>query len=126
MNIGLMTLSGLIALAGIGLAYQMYRRQPDLPGRLARAVPGLYQLSLNKFYIDELYAMYIVGPLDRLAKILGGLDKQVIDNLVDLTGQAPRVLGYLFRPVQNGLVQFYALAMLLGLTVFILALVRAL
>jgi NADH-quinone oxidoreductase subunit L len=126
MNIGLMTLSGLIALAGIGLAYQFYRYQPDLPGRLARAVPGLYQLSLNKFYIDELYAKYIVGPMDYLAKLLGGLDKQVIDNLVDLSGQAPRVLGYLFRPVQNGLVQFYALAMLLGLTVFILALVRAL
>ena len=35
----------------------------------------------------------------------------------------PRMFGALFRPVQNGLVQFYALAMVLGLVVFLLALV---
>ena len=38
----------------------------------------------------------------------------------------PRLFGVLFRPVQNGLVQFYALAMILGLTVFLLALVSKL
>jgi hypothetical protein len=31
------------------------------------------------------------------------------------------MLGRVFRPVQNGLVQFYGLAMLLGLAVFIVA-----
>jgi hypothetical protein len=36
------------------------------------------------------------------------------------------LVGKLFRPVQNGLVQFYALAMVLGLTVFLLALIRSL
>ena len=50
-------------------------------------------------------------------------DQYVVDGLVDLVGQVPRLLGVLFRPVQNGLVQFYALAMVLGLTVFLLALV---
>jgi NADH-quinone oxidoreductase subunit L len=50
----------------------------------------------------------------------------VIDGLVDLVGHIPRLLGDLFRPVQNGLVQFYALAMVLGLTVFLIALARAL
>ena len=33
----------------------------------------------------------------------------------------PRLVGRLFRPIQNGLVQFYALAMVLGLTVFLSA-----
>jgi NADH-quinone oxidoreductase subunit L len=37
----------------------------------------------------------------------------------------PAFIGQLFRPIQNGLVQFYALAMALGLTVFLIALVRA-
>ena len=44
------------------------------------------------------------------------------DEFVDIVGQVPRVLGSLFRPVQNGLVQFYALAMILGLAVFLIAL----
>ena len=56
----------------------------------------------------------------------GTIDLNVVDALVDLIGQTPRLLGGLFRPVQNGLVQFYALAMVLGLTVFLLALVRSL
>jgi hypothetical protein len=34
----------------------------------------------------------------------------------------PRFFGGLFRPVQNGLVQFYALATVLGLVVFIFVL----
>jgi hypothetical protein len=46
-----------------------------------------------------------------------------LDGLVDLTGYLFRWLGFRFRPVQNGLVQFYALAMVLGLTVFLIALV---
>ena len=49
-----------------------------------------------------------------------------MDGLVDLVGLIPRLLGMRFRPVQNGLVQFYALAMVLGLTVFLLALVSRL
>jgi hypothetical protein len=41
-------------------------------------------------------------------------------------GKLPALIGRLPRPIQNGLVQFYALAMVLGLTVFLLALVRSL
>ena len=54
------------------------------------------------------------------------IDMYLVDSLVDLLGHLPRFVGILFRPMQNGLVQFYALAMVLGLTVFLLALVRAL
>jgi NADH-quinone oxidoreductase subunit L len=126
-NWGLMGLSSLLALGGIGVAYLVYVKQPDLAGRLARAAPGLYQLSLNKFYIDELYDYFIVQPLQGLATFCGSfLDHDLIDGLVDLVGHIPRLFGALFRPVQNGLVQFYALAMVLGLTVFLLALVRSL
>jgi NADH-quinone oxidoreductase subunit L len=45
----------------------------------------------------------------------------VIDGLVDLFAQVPSFLGVLFRPIQNGLVQFYALLMILGLAGFLLS-----
>jgi NADH-quinone oxidoreductase subunit L len=122
----MMTGSSLIALAGIGLAWLMYIRSPAMPAELARKVPLLYQASLNKFYFDELYYAWIVQPFQGLATFLRQIDLNVVDALVDLVGHVPRLLGGLFRPVQNGLVQFYALAMILGLTVFVLALVRAL
>jgi NADH-quinone oxidoreductase subunit L len=126
MNLALMTISGLIAMAGIGLAWLMYVKQPALPGQLARAAQALYQLSLNKFHVDELYDVFILKPLQGVTLFARIFDQYVVDGLVDLIGHVPRLIGMLFRPVQNGLVQFYALAMILGLTVFLIALVRSL
>jgi NADH-quinone oxidoreductase subunit L len=117
-----MVVSSLIALAGIGIAYWMYVRRPGLADRLVRFIPGLYQLSRNKFYLDELYAALVVQPLSGLASFCRVFDLHLVDGLVDLVGQVPRFLGQLFRPIQNGLVQFYALAMVLGLAVFLSAL----
>jgi NADH-quinone oxidoreductase subunit L len=126
LNWSMMGLSSLLALGGIGVAWLMYVRQPDLPRRMADAAPRLYQLSLNKFHIDELYDALILTPLAGFTSFIRIFDLHVLDALVDLIGHVPRMLGFRFRPVQNGLVQFYALAMALGLTVFLIALVTRL
>jgi NADH-quinone oxidoreductase subunit L len=114
--------SSLLALGGIGLAWWMYVLQPEAAGRIATAIRGLYQLSLNKFYLDELYDFFLVRPMDLLADFARVFDLYVIDGLVDLLGQVPRFIGLLFRPIQNGLAQFYALGMALGMVVFLLIL----
>jgi NADH-quinone oxidoreductase subunit L len=126
LNYWMMFVSSLVALVGIGVAWLMYIRQPDLPGRMARSAQGLYQLSLNKFHIDELYDSLILKPLAGFTTFTRIFDLYVLDGLVDLTGYLLRWCGFRFRPVQNGLVQFYALAMVLGLTVFLIALVTRL
>jgi NADH-quinone oxidoreductase subunit L len=127
LNWALMGISTVFALAGTGVAYAMYVARPALAGETARAVPALYQLSLNKFHIDELYNAFIIKPLRGISSFLGGFDLHIVDGLVDLVGSVPRLLGMLFRPVQNGLVQFYALTMVLGLTMIVLlVLVRSL
>jgi proton-translocating NADH-quinone oxidoreductase chain L len=123
MNLVLMSISGALALLGIGLAYVMYVQQPALPTQLAHSIRALYELSYNKFHIDEIYAACIVIPLAMVAAFIRAFDLYFIDGLVDLLAQVPRMLGYLFRPVQNGLVQFYGLAMVLGLTIFLVALI---
>jgi NADH-quinone oxidoreductase subunit L len=122
MNLGLMLLSTVAGLLGLAVAYVMYVRQPGLAVLVAHRIKRLYQLSLNKFYFDELYDYFLVRPLVGLYHTARALDQYLIDGLVDLVGQLPRLVGYVFRPVQNGLVQFYGLAMVLGLTVFLLAL----
>jgi NADH-quinone oxidoreductase subunit L len=126
MNIGLMTISSLLAVGGIALAWLMYIRQPDLPGKVADSARFLYQLSYNKFYVDEIYSALIVAPIQGFNQFSRIFDLNVLDSIVDLIGHVPVLVGKLFRPVQNGLVQFYALAMVLGLTVFLLALIRSL
>jgi proton-translocating NADH-quinone oxidoreductase chain L len=120
-NLPLMLGSSAFALAGIGLAYWMYVKKPALPDEVAKAIPAGYELSRNRFYLDEIYDALIVKPLSALAYLLRAIDQYVIDGLVDLLAQVPRFIGYLFRPIQNGLVQFYALLMALGVAGFLLS-----
>jgi len=122
-NIPLMLVSSVLALGGVGVAWWMYVRQPGMAGKLVLHIQGLYQLSLNKFHVDEIYYALIVGPAIVFANVCFLFDQYVVDSLVDLTAQIPPRLGKLLRPIQNGLVQFYALAMMLGLAVFLSALV---
>ncbi len=123
-NFVLMAVSTVIALAGMGLAYYLYVAQPALPRRLAGALQWSYQLSLNKFYVDEIYDAIFVKPLNAVARFARSLDQYGIDSVVDLMGQLPRLLGAVFQPVQNGLVQYYALTMMVGVVVFLIALIR--
>jgi NADH-quinone oxidoreductase subunit L len=112
------------ALGGILAAVWMYLLRPGMAAALAARWQALYQLSLNKFYIDELYAFFLVQPLVGFARFCRGLDFHVLDqSIVDTVAQIPRLLGLVFRPIQNGLAQFYALAMALGVAVFVVALV---
>jgi NADH-quinone oxidoreductase subunit L len=111
----------LVALAGIGAAWLLYLRAPGLLGRLTEAMrPAyLYQLSYGKLFFDQIYYVLIVWPLKVLAYLFRFFDSFVVDGLVNLAGWLPRLLGAVLRPLQIGLVQFYALAMMLGLVVLI-------
>jgi NADH-quinone oxidoreductase subunit L len=122
-NWGLVAGSTFIALTGVTLAWFMYVFQPGSAAKLAASMEVLYQFSLNKFYLDELYDFFLVRPLTWLANAARIFDLYVIDWLVDFIGQVPRFVGLVFRPIQNGLAQFYALAMALGMVVFLIALV---
>jgi NADH-quinone oxidoreductase subunit L len=80
-----------------------------------------YRLSANKFYFDEIYAALVVWPMQIIARVCAWFDRWVIDGLVDLTGYVPAAVGYVMRGLQVGLVQFYALAMVLGVLVLVAA-----
>jgi len=80
-----------------------------------------YRLSRDKFYFDELYAALVVWPLRALAAALAWADRWIVDGLVNLAGQIPPAIGTLMRPLQMGLVQFYALAMVLGVLILVAA-----
>jgi NADH-quinone oxidoreductase subunit L len=80
-----------------------------------------YRLSLNKFYFDEIYAALVVWPLRIVAAFCYSFDRLVIDGLVDLAGRIPAAAGYIMRGLQMGLVQFYALAMVLGMLILVAA-----
>jgi NADH-quinone oxidoreductase subunit L len=52
-----------VALAGWLIADLVYRRGPERPRALAAAMPGLYRLLENKYYVDPIYGKVIVKPI---------------------------------------------------------------
>jgi NADH-quinone oxidoreductase subunit L len=83
---------------------------------------GLYQLSYRKFFFDPLYFALVVWPLEIFARFCAWFDSNVIDLLVDFIGFLPKLISACLRPLQGGLIQFYALAMVLGILVLMIVL----
>ena len=116
LNWTLMGVSAALALGGIGAAFALYRN-----GGAETAPPGLdrvFALSRDKLYVDEIYGAVLVKPAEVLAFLARVFDG-FLDALSRLVAAVPRFAGHWVRPIQNGLVQFYALSMALGLAVFL-------
>ncbi|MCC6492404.1 MAG: NADH-quinone oxidoreductase subunit L [Pirellulales bacterium] len=118
-HIDLMVASGVIAVAGIALAWFMYVRRPGLAASLSQAGRRLYDLSYRKFYFDELFLAALVLPLRAFAWLCYMADVHVIDRLVDAAGAAPRVASRLPRLLHTGLVSNYALMMWAGVLAYL-------
>tara|TARA_B100001142_G_scaffold102482_1_gene104603 strand:+ start:3704 stop:5605 length:1902 start_codon:yes stop_codon:yes gene_type:complete len=112
----LMGFSVAFALLAWFVAGRLYHSGFDLASRLRSKCEPLYQLSLNKWYVDEFYNSVIIQP-GRLfsTHILWRLfDQNVIDRAVNTTADVVRMVGNSIRPLQNGLTQNYALIFTLG------------
>ena len=114
----LMAVSSLIAIAGIVIAAFLYLKRPELPDMFAARYPGVYRFLVNKGYIDELYDAVVVQPVKALSEhVLWKADARVIDGAVNGTGQIVAETGALVRQMQTGSVRTYAVSVLFGAVV---------
>ncbi len=126
MELVLLAVSALVALAGIGLAYGRYVQGSDTGvGRLSAGITRLARplepIASRKWLVDELYAALIVGPLLALSSWFSRVvDQGVVDGAVNLVGQANLAVGGALRKVHNGLVPTYALSLFCGVVALLL------
>lgn len=117
-----MIISVIVALSGILLANKFYS-DPEwsIPKQLAKNFKALNSLLFRKYYLDEFYFFSVVDPVLFAAnKILWKLfDTKIIDGFANGTASVTIFLSNLFRKIQTGVVQNYALVMFGGI-VFIL------
>jgi NAD(P)H-quinone oxidoreductase subunit 5 len=109
-----------IGLIGITLASLMYLSRKIDPSAIASKIPTLYNLSLNKWYIDDIYNNVFVIGLRRVARQVMEVDYRVVDGAVNLTGLATLLGGEGLKYLETGRAQFYALIIfgaVLGLVV---------
>ncbi|MBN2289710.1 MAG: NADH-quinone oxidoreductase subunit L [Candidatus Glassbacteria bacterium] len=111
-----MALSVAVAAGGIYAAWVFYLRRPETAGSLAGRLRICYQVLLNKYYVDEIYNIFIVQPVKLGSTYLLWklFDVSLVDGAVNLTGRTVRGLGRLAARLQNGYAQVYAISFLLG------------
>jgi NAD(P)H-quinone oxidoreductase subunit 5 len=98
-----------IGLIGITLASLMYLSRKIDPSAIASKIPALYNLSLNKWYLDDIYNSVFVIGLRRVARQVMEVDYRVVDGAVNLTGLATLLGGEGLKYLETGRAQFYAL-----------------
>ena len=98
---GFLTMAGLsavIATAGIGLGFLLYRRAGD-PDPLQRLWAGGFRALANRLYVDEIYQATIIRGLTLLGQVAAGLDRWIFAGAVRLGAglcQCAAVAGDLF------------------------------
>ncbi|MBI4481988.1 MAG: NADH-quinone oxidoreductase subunit L [Acidobacteria bacterium] len=139
-------LSILMAAAGFSVAYLFYLKRQELADRAAKAAQWAHTLLYRKYYVDELYDALFVnrakdlgngfwafdrkvvdglgvdgsGRLTLWSATLSGLfDLRVVDGIVNLVGRTTDAGSRAMRRLQTGLVQRYALVMIVGVFAFL-------
>ena len=114
----LMIIAVIVALIGIWVAYVMYIKNRELPDKLANKFPLLYRLVYNKWYVDEIYEGLIGWPLYFAGQVLWMIwDELIVDGAVRFVYGFVRGVGGALRYIQTGNVQFYAVAVMLGILI---------
>ncbi|HNX97043.1 MAG TPA: NADH-quinone oxidoreductase subunit L, partial [Candidatus Aminicenantes bacterium] len=142
----LMALSVGVALAGIALAYLVYLRWQGRPARwLAGKFSAGTRILQNKYYVDDLYNILVVGGTKLTGLFLGHFDRKVVDGAVNGAAWAGRQIsrasiavdthvvdgsvnglgrlnqacGRGLRRLQTGTIYTYALGVVIGLVVLV-------
>jgi NADH-quinone oxidoreductase subunit L len=116
LELGLMAISTLVALAGIGVATLVFLKAPERAAALAARFGGLHRILLNKYYVDEVYDAAVVQPIKRTSSGLlwRGVDAGLIDGTVNGVGLAIRGWSAVLRRMQTGSVRAYAMSFFVG------------
>lgn len=115
----LMIVSVVLALGGILVAREIYLNNTSIIDRLIEKLNGIYNLLLNKYYVDEIYDAVVVKPTVKGSeKILWKItDSKIIDGIINTTASLIGFISLHIRKIQNGVAQSYAIVMVLGICI---------
>ena len=100
---------------GILLASWLYKKQNERPGKIANSLSSVYKTVYNKFYIDEVY-LFVTKKLvfNLIGRPAAWFDKNVVDGMVNTTGNTTQLVSEKIKKIQSGKVQQYAIYSLIG------------
>ena len=123
-----MAFSIALALAGIYLALHVYTKRPKIAENISSRFKRLYNLLLNKYFVDEVYEAAVVQPIQKGSeKILWKFaDNIIIDGTVNGAAKVIDKISGTVRKIQTGIAQSYAVIMMAGIALVLLWLILSL
>jgi len=104
-----------IGLTGILVALRLYKKQNERPSQIANSLKGIYKAAYRKFYIDEVYLFFTKKILFNLVgRPAAWFDKNIVDGMVNATGNTTQLISEKIKKIQSGKVQQYAIYSLIG------------
>jgi NADH-quinone oxidoreductase subunit L len=101
------------------LAIYIFGIQKNVPSEDAN-ITGIQKIIYHKFYIDEMYDLLIVRPVNTLSVFFHQIvDFLIIDLVVEGTGRLVKFSSSEFRKVQSGNVGFYLFMIVISISVII-------
>ena len=99
----LMVLSVLSAVLAWYLASRVYKSGFEIASRLREKWEWAYKISLNKWYVDELYNLVLIKPVHLFTThfLWRLFDLNIIDRIVNTSGAFARTAGNTIRPFQK-------------------------
>jgi NADH-quinone oxidoreductase subunit L len=118
---GLMAVSTVVAVGGIGLAFFFFLKNPRAADDMANRFAGLHRVLVNKYYVDEIYDATIVQPIGIVSEdaLWKGIDLRVIDGTVNRVGEMVVGSSEILRRLQTGSVRVSAASLFLGVVLIL-------
>jgi NADH-quinone oxidoreductase subunit L len=105
----------LIGVLGIFVAMVMYRKENNIPERLAATFKNTYKLAYHKFYIDEFYLFVTKKIIFRyISEPIAWFDRHIIDGTMNSIATVTQVVSFRIRKFQSGQLQQYAFVFISG------------
>jgi NADH-quinone oxidoreductase subunit L len=109
-------LGALLGLAGIGIAWRIWVKQPSIAVTARRRFKHAYTLFVNKWYFDELIDTVVVRPAAAVGRFADTTIERVLVEgaLIGGATSLVRAGSASVRAVQTGLLRYYAALVVLG------------
>lgn len=119
-NAMIMTVSTLIALAGIFLGWLIYGKKAISAQKLALQFKPIHNLLYNKYFIDEAYQWFFNYIVLNLSRFCNWHDRKVVDGIADGFSYLIRMAGARLRFIHTGNLQNYALVIFMAIAFIVL------
>ncbi len=111
--------SSALAVAGIVCAWVTYQKQAVSAETLARIFAPLYTAAQRKFWLDDFYGAVYRGGFLALSRLVGWVDRYLVDGLVNWASAWTLRVGDRLRRIQTGRAQDYLYGVAFGLLLVI-------